>query len=216
MPMKTSAGEPGELRPDIVTDKIIFIGPAFSVEIISELKNGVLGIVSYVEQDYLGFDIPGGNVGVDLIIVASGKGIVPTTPVALKLVNGKLYVYLSKYLSKVNIIFLSWNTLQIPNIVKSWFPQYVPLQIIAIEKTGAYEKHTSYCCNPPKIEISYYYRLFLTSCSNPYNPPTEYDVTIELMVPDYLCEKLEALASNKDFIWLGLNGDNQIYLWLSP
>lgn len=204
------------LEPDFITDKIIFIGPASSYEVMSELKEGTLGIVSLVDGYYLGFNIPGGNLCTDIIITVPPStitGIVPTTPVGLKLNQGKLFVYFSR----IEIVSLPWNDASVPELKNSWFPQYLALQIVKIEATGAYEKHVSYCCNPPLVQISYFYELYLTSESDPNSPPKSYNYTLGVMIPDYLEELVQEMAKNHDFIFLEANNKretNRIFIWL--
>jgi len=223
MPVKINADS--ELLPDIVTDRIIPL-PSYD-KIINELTKGTLGIVSYSYKDYMGFDVPGGNIGTDFLIET--KITVPvTTPVALRLKNGRLYVYLSN----IKVVAIKWNTLSVPPTEsafeeKSWFPKFIPLQIVKAVPTGV-ETEINYCCNPPVKKISYGYILYLTINKDPYNPPEELsgDPTLylnkyfmtEVMIPDYLKPSFETLIKNKDFLWLGLSGDinidyNYIYFW---
>ncbi|MBP8718602.1 MAG: hypothetical protein KBI07_05900 [Candidatus Atribacteria bacterium] len=203
------------LEPDLATEKIIFVGPAATTEVVATLKKGTLGIVSYIEADHIGFDVPGGNIGTDLIINADGKRLIPTTPVGLKLVAGKLYVYFSK----IEIVSLPWNDVSIPahEFENSWFPQYRALQIFRVEKTGAYEKNINYCCTPPSVKISYFYKFYLTSESDPNNPPKFYNYTLGIMIPDYMEELVQKMAQNHSFVFLELNNtkeSNRIFIWL--
>lgn len=198
--------------PDIITDKILILSS--DPQLISTLQKGTLGIVSFNSGNYIGFDIPGGNLGTDIIVTLSHPILVfRTNPAALVLKEG----YLQIYLSKIDILCLPWNYLSISGseIKQSWFPQYISAQIVKIEDTGAYEKEVNYCCNPPVTHISYFYKLYLTSKIDPYNPPKSYNIEIGIMVPDRFIKKIQMLAANQNCIWIGLNGDNQIYIWLS-
>jgi len=213
-----------ELVPDIVTDMILPL-PSFN-KLINELTKGTLGIVSYSYKDDIGFDVPGGNIGTDFLIKT--KIAIPvTTPVALRLKNGKLYVYFSN----IKVIAIRWDILSVPPESafeeKSWFSKFIPLQIVKAIPAGV-ETQTNYCCNPAVQKISYGYKLYLSICKDPYNLPEElsgdpilylnkYFMT-EVMIPDYLKPSFETLIKNKDFLWIGLSGANNldynyIYFW---
>ena len=210
VPMAKAAGDE-KLNPDIVTDKIIFLSS--DPQLISTLKNGTLGIVSFNYQNYLGFDISGGNLGTDLIVnLDKPISISITNPVALIFRNGKLEIYLAK---DVKIISLSWNYLSTHEIKQTWFLYYIPAQIIKLIDTGAWEREVDYCCNPPVVKTSYYYKMYLTTDTNPYYLRKDVipDIEVGIFIPDYLVETLKQLAENHEFIWIGLNSDNQIYIW---
>jgi hypothetical protein len=207
MPMGANADS--KLLPDIVTNQIIFVSS--DPQLISILKSGTLGIVSFNYQNYLGFDIPGGNLGTDLIVnLDKPISISITNPVALIFRNGQLEIYLAK----VKIISLPWNYLSLPEIKQTWFPYYIPAQIIKIIDTGAWEKEVNYCCNPQVIKTNYYYKLHLTTDTNPYYLKKDAipDIEVGIFVPDYLVETLKQLAENHEFIWISFS-DNQIYIW---
>lgn len=201
-----------ELQPDIITDKIIFVSS--DSQLISTLQKGTLGIVTFNSGSYLGFDVPGGNIGTDIIVTINNPiSVSLTNPVGLVLKNGKLEIYLSE---SVRIISLPWNDLSISEIKQSWFPQYINAEVVKLVETGAWESEKNYCCNPPITRISYFYKIYLTSEIDPYNPPVKSNIEIGIMIPDYLVDTIKALAANQDCIWIGVNGDYQIYLWLSP
>jgi hypothetical protein len=209
VPMVKAAG--GEkLNPDIVTDKIIFLSS--DPQLISTLKNGTLGIVSFNYQNYLGFDIPGGNLGTDLIVnLDKPISISITNPVALIFRNGKLEIYLAK---DVKIISLPWNYLSLPEIKQTWFPYYISAQIVKLVDTGTWEKEVDYCYNPPVVKTNYYYKLHLTTDTNPYYLKKDAipDIEIGIFIPDYLVETLKQLAENHEFVFVGINNNN-IYIW---
>jgi len=209
VPMVKAAG--GEkLNPDIVTDKIIFLSS--DPQLISTLKNGTLGIVSFNYQNYLGFDIPGGNLGTDLIVnLDKPISISITNPVALIFRNDKLEIYLAR---DVKIISLPWNYLSTYEIKQTWFPYYISAQIVKLVDTGAWEKEVDYCYNPPVVKTNYYYKLHLTTDTNPYYLKKDAipDIEIGIFIPDYLVETLKQLAENHEFIFVGINNNN-IYIW---
>ena len=210
VPMVKAAGDE-KLNPDIVTDKIIFVSS--DSQLLLELQRGTLGIISFNSENYLGFDIPGGNIGTDLIVTLNNHiSVAATNPVGLILRNGKLEIYLAK---DVKIISLPWNYLSLPELKQTWFPYYISAQIVKLVDTGAWEKEVDYCCNPPVIKTNYYYKLYLTTDTNPYYLRKDVipDIEVGIFIPDYLVETLKQLAENHEFIWIGIK-DNQIYLWL--
>lgn len=200
MPVKNAKADSSTPVPDIVTDKILILSS--DPYLLSNLKDGTFGIVSFSHGQDLGFDIPGGNMGVDLLIKTNM--VVPvTTPVGLKLVGRKLYVFFSK---RVNIVALPWNLLSTSpelnaKLKHSYFPYYVSAQIVKIEDTGARQGD------------SIYYKIYLTTVPSPYDPPLEgsINIIVEVMVPDYLLETVKTLAKNGDYFWIGVNYDYQIY-----
>jgi len=214
--------------PDLITNKIIYL-PSGETELLKEeLKNGILGIVSFCFGKWLGFNIPGGNLyGTDIIITTDTPiEITVTAPVALKLIKGNLFVYFSK----VEVISLKWNMLSVPPTEsafgeQSWFSKFIPLQVVKAIPIGN-ETKINYCCKPPIKETSYGFILYLAAKENPYVSPEEIVgnptlylneyFMIDVMIPDYLMKDFEAIINNRDFIWIGLSGnsfDNNIYLW---
>jgi hypothetical protein len=150
--------------------------------------------------------------GTDLIVTLNNHvPVTLTTPVALILKNDKLEIYLAK---NVKIISLPWNYLSFPEIKQTQFPYYISAQIVKLVDTGAWEKEVDYCCNPPVIKTNYYYKLHLTTDTNPYYLKKDAipDIEVGIFVPDYLVETLKQLAENHEFIFVGINNDN-IYIW---
>ncbi|MGB9762944.1 MAG: hypothetical protein ACPLW7_02910 [Minisyncoccia bacterium] len=194
-------------QPDITTEKIIILDPAIT----PFLKQGTLSIVSFVKGNIIGFQV-GKAYSTNLIVVLDKIiDVSITQPVAL-LLKGKI---LEIYISNINIVTLDWLYLSIPEVPKSYFPLLLSAQIVKIIKTGSYDKEVNYCCNPPLQKTSYFYKLYLTTKIDPYVPPKESNIELGIMIPDYLVDTFLKLAANGDYIWIGVNGDNQIYLWLS-
>ena len=103
MPMKTNATEPKpkfdtdiDIVPDIVTNKIILLST--DPVLLSALKKGTLGIVTFNNDRVVGFNVEGGyHYTTDFIIITEYPiDIKLTTPVGLKLQKGWLSVYFSK------------------------------------------------------------------------------------------------------------------------
>ncbi len=227
-PIKAANPDLSSLKaiPDLITNKIIFLPSGETKLLKEELKNGTLGIVSFCNGKWIGFNIPGGNLySTDIVITTDTPiEIMVTTPVALKLIKNKLFVYVSK----VEVVSLKWNILSVPTTEsafaeKSWFSKFIPLQIVEAIPTGV-ETQTNYCCDPAVKKIVYGYKLYL-SIWDPYNPPELSGDSrlykcfmIEVMIPDYLKSSFEILIKNKDCIWIGLSGTNNldynyIYFW---
>jgi len=208
MPVKANTdSEP----PDIVTDKIIFVSS--DSQLLLELQRGTLGIISFNSENYLGFDIPGGNIGTDLIVTLNNHiSVAATNPVGLILRNGKLEIYLAK---DVKIISLPWNYLSLPELKQTWFPYYISAQIVKLVDTGAFEREINHCCNPSVVKTSYYYKIYLTTNTNPYYLAKDAisDIEVGVFIPDQFIDTIKTLAENHDFIWVGINNDNQIYIW---
>lgn len=208
-----------ELVPDIITKEVIFLSPE-SNSLINSLRHGCLGVVTYSEKGFIGIDVVNNYVGTELLVKGPKDiNITITTPVALKLEKDTLLVYFDKM---ITIKHLKWDCLSIPNdkeflFQPSWFPKIIALQIVNIEPTNVTEKHINYCCNPPIQEISYGYRIFANIPPTPFEPTKELSnaIIIDLMIPEYLVDTMKTLVANRDFIWLEIDGDNQIYIWLS-
>ena len=234
MPMKTNATEPKpkfdtdiDIVPDIVTNKIILLST--DPVLLSALKKGTLGIVTFNNGRVVGFNVEGGyHYTTDFIIITEYPiDIKLTTPVGLKLQKG----WLSVYFSKIQVISCRWDCLSIPpaELVfgeESWFSKFIPLQIVKAIPNG-HETETNYCCNPPVTHTNYGYTLYLRVVKDDTLPeemsgdPTLYldrYFMAMVMVPDYLVTSFERLIDNKDFIWIGLSGSNGdynfIYFWI--
>ena len=228
MPMRVNAEE-SDLVPDLETNKIILLSS--DPILISALRKGTLGIVTFNNGRALGFNVEGGyDYTTDFIIITEYPiNIKVTTPVALKLQKGYLFVYFSK----IQVVSLRWDCLSIPPAEltfgeKSLFPKFISLQIVKAIPNG-YETETNYCCNPPVTHTSYEYILYLRVVKDDTSPeemsgdPILYldrYFMVEIMIPDYLVPDFEHIIANKDIIWIGLSAssfgpdNNYIYFWI--
>jgi len=204
-------------QPDITTEKIIILDPT----IMPFLRGGTLSIISFIKGNIIGFQV-GYAYSTNLIVILDKIIDLPITqPVALLLKGKNLEIYISN----INIVTLDWLYLSAEEIPKSYFPLLINAQIVRLQKTG-YEKEINCCCNPPKITVKWFYKMYLNTEIDPYTPATTFNIEIGVMVPTELESLLEQKARDHDYIFIGISAPNaqietpyantQIYLWLSP